>query len=87
MGAGREDKTERLKLTNKQTNKKITMKKAYIAPATGVYNIGAASIIAASGEKTLSVFSEGSVDTSTDGGVNQLGREDNSVSNVWDSEW
>ena len=62
------------------------MKKAYIAPATGVYNIGAASIIAASGEKTLSVFSSGDVvDTSLEG--NQLGREDNSVSNVWDSEW
>ena len=86
MGAGREDKTERLKLINKQTNQKITMKKAYIAPATGVYNIGAASIIAASGEKTLSVFSSGDVvDTSLEG--NQLGREDNSVSNVWDSEW
>ena len=85
MGAGREDKTERLKLTNKQTNQKITMKKAYIAPATGVYNIGAASIIAASGEKTLSVFSSDEVNTS-EGGV-QLGREDNGGSNVWDSEW
>ena len=85
MGAGREDKTERLKLTNKQTNKKITMKKAYIAPATGVYNIGAVSIIAASGE-TLSVFSSGeSVNTSNDGV--QLGREDNGGTNVWDSEW
>ena len=62
------------------------MKKAYIAPATGVYNIGAASIIAASGEKTLSVFSSGDeVNTSIDG--NQLGREDNGGSNVWDSEW
>ena len=62
------------------------MKKAYIAPATGVYNIGAASIIAASGGETLSVFStEGSVNTSTDGV--QLGREDNGGTNVWDSEW
>ena len=61
------------------------MKKAYIAPATGVYNIGAASIIAASGEKTLSVFSSDEVNTS-EGGV-QLGREDNGGSNVWDSEW
>ena len=61
------------------------MKKTYIAPATGVYNIDAANIIAASGE-TLSVFSSGeSVNTSTDGV--QLGREDNSVSNIWDSEW
>ena len=85
MGAGREDKTERLKLINKQTNQKITMKKAYIAPATGVYNIGAVSIIAASGE-TLSVFSSGeSVNTSNDGV--QLGREDNGGTNVWDSEW
>ena len=62
------------------------MKKAYIAPATGVYNISAASIIAASGGETLSVFSSGDeVDTSTGGA--QLGREDNSVSNIWDSEW
>ena len=60
------------------------MKKTYIAPATGVYNVGAASIIAASGE-TLSVFSSGEVDTSTSDV--QLGREDNSVSNIWDSEW
>ena len=60
------------------------MKKAYIAPATGVYNIGAANIIAASSE-TLSVFSSDEVNTS-EGGV-QLGREDNSVSNIWDSEW
>ena len=61
------------------------MKKAYIAPATGVYNIGAASIIAASGGETLSVFSSEEVDTSTSGV--QLGREDNGGSNVWDSEW
>ena len=61
------------------------MKKAYIAPATGVYNIGAASIIAASGEKTLSVFSSDEVNTA-EGGV-QLAREDNGGSNVWDSEW
>ena len=61
------------------------MKKAYIAPATGVYNIGAAGIIASSGEKTLSVFSSDEVNTS-EGGV-QLGREDNGGSNVWDSEW
>ena len=62
------------------------MKKAYIAPATGVYNIGAASIIAASGEKTLSVFSSGDEVNTSEGGV-QLGREDNGGSNVWDSEW
>ena len=54
------------------------MKKAYIAPATGVYNINTASIIATSME-----LSEDEVNTLSD----QLGREDNSVSNIWDSEW
>ena len=58
------------------------MKKAYIAPATGVYNINAATIMAASGVKTLSISDE-TVDT----GTNQLGREDNAISNIWDSEW
>ena len=57
------------------------MKKAYIAPATGVYNINAATIMATSGVKTLSISDE-TVDTS-----NQLGREDNAISNIWDSEW
>ena len=60
------------------------MKKAYIAPSTGVYNINAATIMATSGGQTLSI-SEETVDTSTS--TNQLGREDNAVSNVWDSEW
>ena len=66
------------------------MKKAYIAPATGVYNIDAANIIASSGgESSMTIFSSGdvSIDTSTGGGVNQLGREENAGSNVWDSEW
>ncbi len=58
------------------------MKKAYIAPSTGVYNINAATIMATSGVKTLSISDE-TVDTSTD----QLGREENAGSNVWDSEW
>ena len=60
------------------------MKKAYIAPSTGVYNINAATIMATSGGQTLSI-SDQTVDTSTS--TNQLGREDNAVSNVWDSEW
>ena len=65
------------------------MKKAYIAPATGVYNVGAASIIAASTGDTMSIYSSDNtkVDTSINGGVNQLGREDNAGSNIWDSEW
>ena len=60
------------------------MKKAYIAPSTGVYNINAATIMATS---ALSIDTEGNnvVDTSISG--NQLGREDNAISNVWDSEW
>ena len=61
------------------------MKKAYIAPSTGVYNINAATIMATSGDQTLSIFNDGTVDTSD--GTNQLGREDNAISNVWDSEW
>ena len=60
------------------------MKKAYIAPSTGVYNVNAATIMATSGGQTLSISNE-TVDTSTS--TNQLGREDNAVSNVWDSEW
>ena len=65
------------------------MKKAYIAPATGVYSVGAASIIAASTGDTISIYSsdDTKVDTSINGGVNQLGREDNAGSNIWDSEW
>ena len=60
------------------------MKKAYIAPSTGVYNINAATIMATSGVQTLSI-SDQTVDTSD--GTNQLGREDNAISNIWDSEW
>ena len=61
------------------------MKKAYIAPSTGVYNINAATIMATSGDQTLSIINDRTVDTSD--GTNQLGREDNAISNIWDSEW
>ena len=61
------------------------MKKTYIAPSTGVYNINAATIMATSGGQTLSIFGDETVDTSTS--TNQLGREENAGSNVWDSEW
>lgn len=63
------------------------MKKAYIAPATGVYNINTATIMATSGVQTLSIDSSdgNAVDTSVS--TNQLGREDNAISNIWDSEW
>ncbi len=58
------------------------MKKAYIAPATGVYNIDCVTNIMSG---SLRIYSSDEVDTSLEG--NQLGREENSVSNVWDSEW
>ena len=62
------------------------MKKAYIAPATGVYNIDCVTNIM-SGSLRIYSSDDTKVDTSLDGGANQLGREDNSVSNIWDSEW
>ncbi len=58
------------------------MKKAYIAPATGVYNIDCVTNIMSG---SLNIYSSDEVDTSLEGV--QLGREDNSVSNIWDSEW
>ena len=61
------------------------MKKAYITPATGVYNVGAASIIAASTDETMTIYSSDITVNTSDGA--QLGREDNSGSNIWDSEW
>ena len=60
------------------------MKKAYIAPSIGVYHINAATIMATS---TLSIDTDpGNAVITSDPGV-QLGREDNAISNVWDSEW
>ena len=58
------------------------MKKAYIAPATGVYNIDCVTNIMSG---SMRIYSSDEVDTSSEGV--QLGREDNAVSNVWDSEW
>ena len=58
------------------------MKKAYIAPATGVYNIDCVTNIMSG---SLRIYSSDEVDTSFEGV--QLGREDNAGSNVWDSEW
>ena len=57
------------------------MKKAYIAPATGVYNIDCVTNIK-SGSFTINE----TVVNTADEGV-QLGREDNGGSNIWDSEW
>ena len=58
------------------------MKKAYIAPATGVYNIDCVTNIMSG---SMRIYSSDEVDTSSEGV--QLGREDNAGSNVWDSEW
>ena len=58
------------------------MKKAYIAPATGVYNIDCVTNIMSG---SIMEISETQVNTSSEDV--QLGREDNSVSNIWDSEW
>ena len=57
------------------------MKKAYIAPATGVYNIDCVTNIMSGSMR----ISETQVDTASEGV--QLGREDNGGMNVWDSEW
>ena len=58
------------------------MKKAYIAPATGVYNIDCVTNIMSG---SMRIYSSDEVDTSSEGV--QLGREDNAISNIWDSEW
>ena len=58
------------------------MKKAYIAPATGVYNIDCVTNIMSGSVITIN---EAVVNTASEGV--QLGREDNTISNVWDSEW
>lgn len=57
------------------------MKKTYIAPSVEVFKVNAANIIATSAFG----ISETSVDSSTE----QLGREDNSLSNksIWDEGW
>ena len=56
------------------------MKKNYIAPQTSVYAFKASECILSGSPQIMS-----SEETAVDSDV--LGREDNSVSNVWDSEW
>ena len=60
------------------------MKKAYIAPATGVYNIDCVTNIMSG---SLNIYSSDDTKVDTSSEDVQLGREDNSVSNIWDSEW
>ncbi len=60
------------------------MKKAYIAPATGVYNIDCVTNIMSG---SLNIYSSDDTQVNTLLEGVQLGREDNAGSNVWDSEW
>ena len=58
------------------------MKKAYIKPISECYEVNVQSIIALSLTSDTEQIQSGS-----EGNYEVLGREDNSVSNVWDSEW
>ena len=58
------------------------MKKAYIKPISECYEVNVQSIIALSLAQDTEQIQSGS-----EGNYEVLGREDNSVSNVWDSEW
>ena len=57
------------------------MKKKYIIPQTSVFAIGITECIL-SGSTDPQIILSGNASEGED-----LGREDNSVSNVWDSEW
>ena len=56
------------------------MKKKYIIPQTSVYAIGITECIL-SGSTDPQILSGDATE------IEALGREDNSVSNIWDSEW
>lgn len=60
------------------------MKKTYISPAQSIVNINACAMIATS---LPMGNNDQTVDTSENGGVNQLGREDRGTSSVWDQSW
>ena len=62
------------------------MKKTYIKPSVECFNVNAQSIIAAS-PNPLSLDDGTTITNDNKGGFEILGREDNTVSNVWDSEW
>lgn len=61
------------------------MKKAYIAPTTGIYYINSVTNIMSASSLSIDSSDANAVDTSVS--TNQLGREDNAISNIWDSEW
>ena len=56
------------------------MKKKYIIPQTSVYAIGITECIL-SGSTDPQILTGNALEGE------DLGREDNSVSNIWDSEW
>ena len=61
------------------------MKKEYIAPTTGIYYIKSVTNIMSASSLSIDSTDTNAVDTSVS--TNQLGREDNAISNIWDSEW
>lgn len=63
------------------------MKKTYIKPSVECFNVNAHSIIAASPNNPLSLDDETTITDGNKVDFEILSREDNTVSNVWDSEW
>ena len=59
------------------------MKKVYIKPISECYEVNVESIIALS----LTSSDTEQIQSGSERNYEVLGREDNSVSNVWDSEW
>lgn len=60
------------------------MKKTYIRPSVECFKLNAQTIIASS---PLSMDEGVEITSGNEGNFEVLGREDNAVSNVWDSEW
>lgn len=64
------------------------MKKTYIKPSVECFNVNAQSIIATSpGSNPLALDDDTVINNDNKDDFSILGREDNSVSNTWDSEW
>ena len=64
------------------------MKKTYIKPSVECFNVNAHSIIAASNNPlALREGAGNEITNENQSSFDILGREDNAVSNVWDSEW
>lgn len=63
--------------------KRKKMKKTYIKPIVESFEVNVESIIALS----LTSSDTEQIQSGSEGNYEVLGREDNSVSNIWDSEW